>query len=133
MIKSLNVSDARQANEHTKHASCGLHVNVWNFLFMAFCFIMKKIILSKSCYFGLRSPLNHFLHMKRIGVLWALPKRLFCIMLLIIGCSLQQGLLTQRQIKGEFYNSKNISIIFFTCVIYYKSLEWSTVCLISFP
>ena len=31
-----------QANEHTKHANCGLRVNFWNFLFMPFCFMMKK-------------------------------------------------------------------------------------------
>ena len=32
MIKSyLNVSDVIHANKHKKYATCGLHVNFWNF------------------------------------------------------------------------------------------------------
>ena len=43
MIKLyLDVSDAIFENQHAKHANCGLHVNIWNFLFMAFCLIIKK-------------------------------------------------------------------------------------------
>ena len=29
-------------NDHTKHANCGLHVNLWNFFLAPFCFMMKK-------------------------------------------------------------------------------------------
>ena len=43
MIKRyLDVSDVIHAKEYTKDANCGLHLNCWIFLFMAFCFIMKK-------------------------------------------------------------------------------------------
>ena len=43
MIKLyLNEIDVIHANEHTKHANCGLHVNFWIFLLMSFCFMMKK-------------------------------------------------------------------------------------------
>ena len=43
MIKLyIDMSDVIPENEHAKHANCGLHVNVWNFLFMAFCFMIKK-------------------------------------------------------------------------------------------
>ena len=33
----LDVSDVMLANEHAKHAKCGLHVNFSNFLLMPFC------------------------------------------------------------------------------------------------
>ena len=43
MIKlCLYVSDVIHANEQTKYANCGLHVNFWNFLLMSFCSVMKK-------------------------------------------------------------------------------------------
>ena len=51
----LDVSDTVHANERTKQGNCLLHVNIWNFLLMLFCFMMKKDHLSKSCYFGLSS------------------------------------------------------------------------------
>ena len=38
----LDVSDVIHANEHTKLAICALHVNLWNFLSMSFCFCNKK-------------------------------------------------------------------------------------------
>ena len=53
--------DVIYVNGHTKHANCGLGVNVWNFLWMSFCFIMKKNHF-KSCYVGLRSSLNFYFH-----------------------------------------------------------------------
>ena len=56
----LNVSEVVHVNEHKKH-NCGLHGNFWRFLLMLFCFMKKKIILSKSCYFGLRFPLTYFI------------------------------------------------------------------------
>ena len=58
MIKlCLYISDVIHANEQTKYANCGLHVNFWNFLLMSFCSVMKKDHFSKNCYVGLRSPL----------------------------------------------------------------------------
>ena len=43
MIKLyLDLSDVIHANKHTRYANCGLHINVWNFLFMRFCFMVKK-------------------------------------------------------------------------------------------
>ena len=62
----LNVSDVIHANEHTKH-DCGLHVNFWNFLLIPYCFRVRRIILGKSCYFGLRPPL-----MKNAKSVWYL-------------------------------------------------------------
>ena len=38
----LDVSGGIHANEYTKHANRGLHVNFWNFLLMPFSFMMKK-------------------------------------------------------------------------------------------
>ena len=52
----LDVSDIIHANEQTKPANCGLYVNFWRMLFCYFVLWRKKFILSKSCYFGLRSP-----------------------------------------------------------------------------
>ena len=54
----LDVSDVIHANGHTEHANCGLHVNFWNFYEYHFVLWWKVIILSKSCYFGLRSPIR---------------------------------------------------------------------------
>ena len=53
----LDVTNVIHANEHTEYANCGVRVNFWNFL-MPFCFMMKKNLLSNSCYFGLRPPLK---------------------------------------------------------------------------
>ena len=53
-----DVSDIIQAIEQSKYANCGLPVNFWIFLLTSFCIFMKMIILSKSCYSGLRSPLK---------------------------------------------------------------------------
>ena len=50
------VSNVIHANKHIKYVNCGLHVNFWDFFSVSFCFILKKIILGKICYFGLRSP-----------------------------------------------------------------------------
>ena len=62
MIKlCLNVIDVVHANGHTKHGIGGLHINFWNFFFMPFVLWSKMIILSKSCYFGLRLPLRQSL------------------------------------------------------------------------
>ena len=52
----LDVSDVIHANEQTKPANCGLHVNFWRMLFCYFVLWRKRFILRKSCYFGLRSP-----------------------------------------------------------------------------
>ena len=38
----LNVIDIIHLNRQTKHANCDLHVNFCNFLWMPFCFMMKK-------------------------------------------------------------------------------------------
>ena len=54
----LEVSDVTDASECAKHANCGLHVNFLSFLLIPFRFMIKKIILRKSCHFGLRSPLK---------------------------------------------------------------------------
>ena len=54
----LNISHAMHTNEDAKHVSSGWHVNFWNFLSMAFCFMMKENHFKQSCYFGLRSPLK---------------------------------------------------------------------------
>ena len=61
----LNVSDIMHANEHKKHANCGLHVNFWNFLLMLFCFMTKKDHFKDHLKNHLRSPLRKKL---RLGV-----------------------------------------------------------------
>ena len=38
----LDVSDTLHANERTKQSNCLLHINIWNFLLMLLCFMMKK-------------------------------------------------------------------------------------------
>ena len=43
IILHLDVGHVIQANEHTNYPNKGLHVNFWNLLLMAFCFMMKKI------------------------------------------------------------------------------------------
>ena len=44
MIKLyLDISDIIHINEHTKYPNNGLHVNLWNFLLMTLCFMMKKV------------------------------------------------------------------------------------------
>ena len=49
------ISDVIHANEQTKYVNCGLHVNFGIFCKCHFVLWWKRIILSKSCYFGLRS------------------------------------------------------------------------------
>ena len=57
----LYVIDVIHANEQTKYGNCSWRVNFRNFLVMSFSFMTKEDQkLSKSCYFGLRSPLSFY-------------------------------------------------------------------------
>ena len=38
----LNVTDIMHANEYAIYANSGLHVNLWDFFLVPFCFKMKK-------------------------------------------------------------------------------------------
>ena len=42
IILHLDVGHVIQANEHTNYPNIGLHVNFWNLLLMAFCFMIEK-------------------------------------------------------------------------------------------
>ena len=63
MIKlCLDVKDVIHANEHTKYANSGLHVNFWKFWLMPFCFMIKKDHFKQNYYFGLRPTLKNKKH-----------------------------------------------------------------------
>ena len=53
----LDVGDVFHDNQHLQLANSGLHVSFWNLWVISFCFMMKKDIWNKSCYFNLRSLL----------------------------------------------------------------------------
>ena len=38
----FDITDVMHANEYAIYANCGLHVNLWDFLLVPFCFKMKK-------------------------------------------------------------------------------------------
>ena len=69
--------------EQTKYVNCGLHVNFWSFLYMSFCFMMKKdhfkqklllwpqVPFKKSfpmmCYHGNITALRDFFNFREIA------------------------------------------------------------------
>ena len=55
--RSLDTYDIVPTNEHT-YANCRVCKDFMNFSFMTFCFMIKRIILSKPLTFGLSSTLT---------------------------------------------------------------------------
>ena len=67
MIKLyLDVNDVIHADEH---ANCVLPVNFWIFCWCHFVFWSKRIILSKSCYLGLRLQF-YFINCTKLFTYW---------------------------------------------------------------